>query len=181
MDVSLSLGSIELCQWLMRLIAERDLGNLTRTHKEVGEYIARKVDAGEDQMRHADIARETRASVDAVKETLARLQILGLMEWDHQWNVFGGRRRQTMNRYRLSFPTPMQVARDMRRSTRRAQRRALTQPVQVVARPLPSEKGRKQEEGSWNRPVSQAVASLAAIRAAREASNAQRWHSNRLR
>lgn len=92
--------------WHARLLHERDTKNLTDMHVRILLFTKEAIEAGNDQLSHAAIAKALKVGVGTVGKTFKRARRLGLLDWETQFRNWHGVRRMTMNQYRVVPPKP---------------------------------------------------------------------------
>lgn len=106
----------EAFQWRQRLVAERDLKNITDLHTRILLFTQGAIEAGEDQMSHSAVAEALKVGVRTVGDAYRRAKALGLLAWEAQFRDVRGVRRRTTNLYRLVMPeAEAEVRPDVRR------------------------------------------------------------------
>ncbi len=102
--------------WRQRLLEERAMRNITDTHVRILLFTQGAIEAGDDQLSHAAIAEALGVGVRTVGDTYRRAMGVGLLAWEAQYRLVGGRRRRTVNCYRLTMPSKSPEPRpDLRR------------------------------------------------------------------
>jgi hypothetical protein len=94
----------EAFQWRHRLLAERDLKNLTDLHVRILLDAHWRLDQGETEWSHAAVADAQKVAVRTVGDAYRRARLLGLLDWEAQFRDVQGVRRRAVNRYRLVMP-----------------------------------------------------------------------------
>ena len=148
-------------QWRQRLLAERDLKNLTDLHVRILLFTQGVIEAGEDQMSHAAVAEALKVAVRTVGDTYRRARVLGLLSWEAQFRDVQGVRRRTVNRYRLVLPVVEAIE-------RHAEVRRKRKPIFLTSKPTCSVE--------FAEPVK---VPLAAVAKMMEERLAQRWAAPR--
>jgi hypothetical protein len=90
--------------WRQRLREERAIRNITDTHVRILEFTQGAIEAGADEMSHAEVAEALGYGVRTIGDAYRRAKGIGLLEWAAQFRDAGGVRRRTTNRYRLTMP-----------------------------------------------------------------------------
>lgn len=91
--------------WTARVDAERAIGNLTRSYKDVLLALPTfRGHGGEIFPSHESIARRARVSVRTVERALNHARFLGMVHWFRRDIRRGWRKLRTSNRYFLMVP-----------------------------------------------------------------------------
>lgn len=102
--------------WRQRLTEERDLRNLTDLHHRILLDAHWRIDQGETEWSHSEVAAALKVGVRTVGDAYRRARLLGLLTWEAQFKDVHGVRRRTVNLYRLAVPQGDAEARpDVRR------------------------------------------------------------------
>ena len=102
--------------WRQRLLAERALRNITDLHVRILLFTQGSLEAGNDMPSHAAVAEALGVGIRTVGDAYRRAKGVGLLAWEAQYVVVGGRRRRTVNRYWLTMPARVPEPRpDLRR------------------------------------------------------------------
>ena len=99
--------------WRQRLRQERAIRNITDTHVRIAEFTMGAIQAGADQMTHAEVAEALGYGARTVRDAYRRFRLLGLLDWAPQSRGAGDHPNwRTANRYWLRMPdkTPEPVA-----------------------------------------------------------------------
>jgi hypothetical protein len=100
----LSLPSDLAFLWHQRLREQVAVRNITLVHLEIAMRLCGLLEAGEDRISHARLARDTRHGISTVQDALRRLRALGFVAWEQRHEMRNGLRRQVANAYRITMP-----------------------------------------------------------------------------
>ena len=166
----LTLCPIDRSHWERRVAKERKLQNITCAHEKVLLRAAILLES-HDNPTHEEIAIAADVSVRTARDALRRGKLLDLIAWENCYRIDPATRlrRQEANRYHWTLPSGPAVPRpDVRRQHR-------------DCAPVSANKLEDSDKAiAYERHVSPASASLAAIRHRMEVRLAERWQAARL-